>query len=187
MKVLSLCTEKGSEVSAFIDRGHKVDTVGICGDVTYLIDVREFNPDKQYDFVFACPPCTEFSKGSWRLGKFCNRKPDTSILIACMKLIDVIEPIFWIIENPVGMMRHYLGNPGTVLPGSTIQYADFGNQFTKKEDFWGIFPDISHRKTPNPNPIPFQMVGNGKNQKWKRSIIPYNISLALCLEMERLI
>jgi len=113
MLVFSGCTELGSEVQAFRDRGHKVETCGIEGDVTYKMDIRNFHPDKNkhYFFMTFHPPCTKYSKANWRMGKFKDRIIDHSIVLACLRIVREAKPAYWMIENPMGAMRVFLGKP----------------------------------------------------------------------------
>ena len=57
MRVLDLCTEFGSEVQAFKDRGHEVVMLGLDGDVDIRCDVRKYYPhvDDKYDFIICHP------------------------------------------------------------------------------------------------------------------------------------
>ena len=41
---------------------------------------------------------------------------------------------FWVLENPMGFLRQFLGYP--VL---TFNPCDFGEPYTKKTDLWGYF------------------------------------------------
>ena len=64
LKVLSGCTEFGSEVQAFKDRGHDVITLGLEGAVDINKDIRDvhfYHVEGYYDFMTFHPPCTCFS------------------------------------------------------------------------------------------------------------------------------
>lgn len=109
LNVISCCTQYGSEVQAFKNRGHNVTTVGLEGDVDIKMDIREFHTTEHYDFMSFHPPCTEFSKANWRLGKCKDRTPDMSIVDACFRIVQEANPTFWMIENPQGCLRHIIG------------------------------------------------------------------------------
>lgn len=106
--------------------------------VTVDIDAR-FEPDVvadlltwrytglRPDFIWASPPCTEFSRESmpWcRTGK----QPDMGIVLSCKRIIEEVRPRYWVIENVKGAIRYFdpiLGRPR----------ASFGPFF-----LWGFFP-----------------------------------------------
>lgn len=51
LNVFSGCTEYGSEVQAFKDRGHNVITLGLEGDVDVKADIRDFHTNDHFDFM----------------------------------------------------------------------------------------------------------------------------------------
>lgn len=180
LKVFAGCTEFGSEVQAFKDRGHDVVTLGLEGDVGVKKDIRDFHTTKHYDFMIFHPPCTEFSIANHRLGACKNRNPDMSIVEACFRIVNEAKPTFWIIENPRGCLRYFIGKPQ-----ATIKYSDFGYVSIKPTDLWGDFPMFTYY-TPNDHPKPFirAMPGFTKQQRAQRSVIPYNLSMCLCVAIE---
>lgn len=182
MRVLSLCTEYGSEVQAFKDRGHEVELLGLVGEnLNYRQDVRTFHPTKYYDFITAHPDCKQFSKANWRAGKCKDRKPDMSIVQACQRIIKEANPRWHMIENPQGCLRHFIGRPQYC-----IRYGDFGHYCQKPTDLWGVLP---YFKSSQINTVPkghhnVTAYTNGTRRADKRAIVPYNLSLALCIAME---
>ena len=136
LKVFDGCTEFGSETQAFRDRQHEVTTLGLEGDVSIKMDIRDFHTTEHYDFMFFCPPCTEFSIANNRyLGGCKDRTPDLSIVNACFRIVEEAKPTFWIIENPRGCLRYFIGRP-TI----TVNYSDYGYVSKKPTDLWGVFP-----------------------------------------------
>lgn len=183
LRVFSGCTEYGSEVQAFIDRGHIVETCGISGDVTYLQDIRTFHPAKKhYDFMSFHPDCSQFSKANWRLGKCKDRNPDLSVVEACFRIVNEAKPTYWMIENPTGCLRHYIGRPQY-----SIKYGDFGHYCQKPTDLWGVLPFFQSYQI---NKVPLGHHGvtaytNGTRRPDQRAIVPYGLSLVICLAVER--
>ena len=181
MRVLDLCTEFGSETAAFRDRGHEVIMLGIEGNVDIKCDVRQYFPhiDDIYDFIIAHPPCTEFSLANYRLGACKDRHPDMSIVDACFRIISTLNPRFWILENPRGCLRQFIGRPQY-----TINYGDFGHYSQKPTDLWGLLPfftssqidKVVHNNT---------AYNNGCRDPKKRALLPYALSLELCKAIER--
>lgn len=180
MKVLDLCAGTGSATQAFRDRGHEIITLDISGDVDIRCDIREWYPRNRYfDFIWASPPCTEFSIAK-RI-PYKERNPDLSVVEACLRTIQAIKPRFWIMENPRGALRHFIGKP--VI---TIRYKDFGYVCSKPTDLWGEFPWFYSRTRPNDKPTPWDAAFPKHSHRWKhdRAKIPYNLSLAICLALE---
>jgi len=180
MRVLDLCTEFGSETAAFRDRGHEVIMLGIEGNVDIKCDVRQYYPsiDDKYDVVFFHPPCTEFSLANYMLGACKDRHPDMSIVWAGLRIIETLQPQYWIMENPRGCMRYFIGKPQY-----TINYGDFGHYSQKPTDIWGIMPlfqsyridKVVHNNT---------AYNNGTRSSKKRALLPYELSLEICKAIE---
>jgi len=195
LSVFSGCTEFGSEVQAFRDRGHNVTTLGIEGDVDIQCDIRQYFPsvDDHYDFVSLHPPCTEFSIADWRKGACKDRTPDMSIVWACFRIIDTLKPRYWMIENPRGCLRHFIGRPQY-----SIKYGDFGHYCLKPTDLWGVLPFLAQMRRDthavcergrsgfmnDKNIKNLTAYETGKSRAAIRSIVPYSLSLALCLAVE---
>lgn len=179
MKIFDGCTEFGSETKAFRDRGHDVTTLGLEGDVDIKKDIRDFYTREHYDFMWFSPPCTEFSIA---IGKKCkDREVDLSIVEACFRIVEDTKPAYWIIENPRGCLRYFIGKPNI-----TINYSDYGYITVKPTDLWGVFPWFWSCTRKKKNIVPFDKVlGFTKEQKAKRSLVPYGLSLSLCIAIER--
>ncbi len=181
MRVLDICTQYGSETAAFRDRGHEVETLGIVGSVTYLQDVRTFHPTKHYDFITAHPDCKQFSKANWRAGKCKDRNPDLSIVQACFRVIKEAKPRYWMLENPQGCLRYFIGRPQY-----TIKYGDFGHYCQKPTDIWGVLPLFQSSQI-NKVPLGHHNITaytNGTRRADQRAIVPYKLSRAICLALE---
>ena len=182
LKVFDGCTEFGSETQAFKDRGHDVTTLGLERDVDIKMDIRNFHTKEHYDFMWFSPPCTEFSFADWRKGKCKERNADLSIVDACFRIIEEAKPTYWIIENPRGCLRHIIGKP-TI----TVNYSDYGSQYKKPSDLWGLFPWFYSSFPRMKNTIPFRKaLGFTKEQKAERSRVPYGLSLAICKAIENI-
>lgn len=124
--ILSLCDFTGNWANPYKDAGYNV----ILVDLKHGHDVRLWpsdthqgagrNPIQFKDIlsvgpvhgVLAAPPCTVFS-GSGA----CWKRTDLdmlgglSIVDACIRIAHAVKPKFWVLENPVGKLRKWLGNP----------------------------------------------------------------------------
>lgn len=113
--------------------------------------------------VWASPPCTEFSKAGMPWYEF-NPDVDRTLYEASRRIILESAPVYWIIENTRGAV-YYLGPPSQVI----FPYY-----------LWGRFPPLS----------PFPMSVRPKSTRTSgafalRALIPYELSLAVCLACER--
>ena len=180
MIVFDGCAGTGSATKPFADRGHIVETLDIVGDQTYTMDIRDFHPGKEYDFMWFSPDCTEFSNANYRLGPCKDRDPDMSIVEACLRIVEEAKPRFWIMENPRGCLRHFVRKPA-----ATVKYADFGYCSVKPTDLWGVFPFFFSRVPRTTETRPIQhMVSSGNPQ---RSAVPYELGRVICLSIEEII
>ena len=184
LKVFSGCTEYGSEVQAFKDRGHDVITLGIEGDVDIKQDIRDvhfYHANGYYDFMTFHPPCTEFSKANWRAGKCKDRTPDMSIVEACFRIVQEAKPTYWMIENPQGCLRHFIGRPQYC-----IRYGDYGHYSQKPTDLWGVLPWFGSYQKNNVQKYTGKLSAHsfGPRSPSKRALVPYGFSMVLCKAIE---
>lgn len=104
------------------------------------LDPRDLpEPFSGPDVVWASPPCQGFSvaglRWSWpdgRPGDKAMAGADT--LSAALRLIAIMRPHVWFIENPRGMMRT-LGVMDA-LPRHTITLCQYGMPYQKPTDIW---------------------------------------------------
>ena len=199
MKVLDLFSGLGGWSQAFKDRGHSVVTVDfeakfnptLCGDIQNL-KREDFDKYGKFDIILASPPCNCFSMMSvYRHWKDHKPNPETVVAIALVKktltLIRSLNPRWWILENPMGMLRTVIGKPE-----ATITLCQYGERRMKPTDLWGKFPStfipkkcrngaLCHERTPRGSHKGTQ----GLKTPEERAKMPYNLSLELCLACER--
>jgi hypothetical protein len=134
MTVLSLCDYTGNWSKPYRDGGYDVIQV----DLGHGQDVRLFKcPTHPVRGILAAPPCTEFagSGARWWAGK--GIEPllqGLSIVDACLRLVAVLRPVWWALENPVGRLKDYLG-PAQF----SFDPSDYGDPYTKRTQLWGRF------------------------------------------------
>lgn len=100
-----------------------------CADVmTLKID----DSAKGVDFLWASPPCYEFSTAYMsirsrkaRLGL--DHKPDMTLINRTIELIELIKPRYWAIENVVGASKYFQPLLGShrLLVGSAMLWGNF--------------------------------------------------------------
>lgn len=152
-----------------------------------LMNLKKLNPVcvpgsnyPKIDLVWASPPCRDFSLGFAAPRPIAQRagvdyEPDMSLLEEAIRIIEILKPRYWVIENVRGAIRDfepYLGSPRLVI----------GPFF-----LWGNFPlfempsEWSHSKG-----------GKGSGDKHSsdplranyRALIPFELSENLRLAIE---
>lgn len=134
MTILSLCDFTGSWSDPYLRRGYDVIRI----DIKNGSDVRLLRA-LPYPIrgILAAPPCTDFagSGARWWADKGAERLASSlAIVDACMRIILVHRPQWWALENPIGRLRDYLGDPSM-----SFNPSDYGDPYTKKTQLWGHF------------------------------------------------
>ena len=94
------------------------------------------------DGILAAVPCTDFavSGARWWKGKDASGSTEASLelLYQTQRIIDLCEPEFWAIENPVGRINTL--DPWMKQYGPRyFQPYWYGDPYTKKTGLWGEF------------------------------------------------
>ena len=133
--VLDLCGGTGAWSKPYKDAGYEVRLITLP-----LYDVRLYAWQPEWGKVWgvlAAPPCTEFSlaKHFHGKGKYKhNFLEGLEIVSACMRIILSVKPKWWVLENPYGYLRKWLGRPEMVF-----EPWQFGDLYQKKTALWGKF------------------------------------------------
>jgi len=168
--------------------------------IDYVTDILKFDYTKipdNIDVIWASPPCTTFSVASmghhWTGGKGAyiprtiEAKIGLKILEKTLDIIETINPKFWIIENPRGMMRkmelmakwnHYRYTPW---------YCQYGDKRAKPTDIWTNIKwsakscknnneKCNHERAPAGSKTGTQGVKGAYN----RSVVPKKLCIDLC-------
>lgn len=115
--------------------------------------------------ILAAPPCTVFANSGARWPRTeAEMLEGISVMDACLRIIGLVKPNWWALENPIGKMKHYLGPPKMYF-----QPCDYGDPYTKKTCLWGNF--TKPVKTPVPAVLGSKMHLNygGKSAATKRA------------------
>ena len=151
MRILELFCGTKSISKVFEGRGHQIVTLdnntrfqpNIC------IDIMDFRKDMlptgfKPDVIWASPPCQCFSVASisthWTGGhrayipKTEKAKIAQNMVKKTLELIDEIQPKYWFIENPRGVLRKMpFMDVGT---RHTVTYCQYGKNHMKPTDIW---------------------------------------------------
>tara|TARA_Y100001951_G_scaffold97613_1_gene97493 strand:- start:464 stop:1153 length:690 start_codon:yes stop_codon:yes gene_type:complete len=157
--ILDLCGGTGSWSKPYKENGYDVRVIDLqewledelcygCGDGSGVFkkhcgcldngDIRLFKkPNEQIYGILSAPPCTHFSvSGAWCWEKK-GKEPlleGLSVVDACLRIVLITKPKFWVLENPVGRLKHYIGNPKC-----TFQPYQYGDAYSKRTCLWGDF------------------------------------------------
>ena len=95
--------------------------------------------------ILAAPPCTMFSLARTTAKTPRNFSGAMKIVRMCMDIIWTSRATgnlkFWALENPMGYLRQFLGNPLY-----TFDPSQFGESYNKTTDLWGYFKPPRRKK-----------------------------------------
>ncbi len=175
--ILDLCGGTGSWSKPYKDAGYDVRLITLPEN-----DVRLYIPPKKVQGILAAPPCTMFALSGNRWKRTPEQMIDAlSIVDACIRIIFGCYKFWWVLENPVGKLVHYLGKPKMYF-----QPYEFGDPYTKRTCLWGNFtipekspceplPNISNEGHDDPKkrfPSKMHLLPPTKNRQELRSITP---------------
>ncbi len=139
--ILDLCGGTGAWSKPYKDAGYDVRIITLPGH-----NVIDYIPPKDVYGILAAPPCTMFSFARTNAKKPRDLKQGMEIVIACLNIIWKCQyrlnsdlqkyPSikFWVLENPNGMLKWFLGNPVF-----TFHPWEFGGNYKKNTYLWGYF------------------------------------------------
>lgn len=132
--ILSLCDFTGNWSRPYEEAGYEVFRV----DIKHGQDVRTLHrPDVPVHGILAAPPCTHFARSGaqhWASKGEAAVLEGLSIVDACLRLVAICRPSWWALENPIGRLKDYLGEPAF-----RFNPCDFGDPWTKRTWLWGHF------------------------------------------------
>lgn len=130
--ILSLCDYSGNWSQPYRAAGYTVIQV----DLKHGQDVRLIQKiDGHVHGILAAPPCTVFAASGSRW-----KRTDTEIaqalgvVDACLRQVVIHSPRWWVLENPVGKLKDYLGEPVF-----RFNPCDYGDPYTKRTCLYGNF------------------------------------------------
>lgn len=188
--IVSVFDYSGEWSKPYLENGYEVIQI----DLKRGKDIRTINytdlPDEIHGILLA-PPCTDFSVSGAQYWGQKDQDGRTFKSIALMdaglRLIALKKPVFWVLENPVGRIKNFLGPPKMWFqPHQFAGWADDPEKerYTKKTGLWGDFN--TNLKIKNLEPIRVCKQGSwvqklgGKSEKTKelRSMTPSGFARA---------
>ncbi len=128
--ILDLCAGTGAWSRPYKDAGYDVRIITLPEQ-----DVTDYIPPADVYGILAAPPCTEFSRA---LNGHPDRPRDFIAgmvpVNACIRIIHQSNPVFWALENPVGLLGRWMGKHRYIFHPWM-----FGDPYTKLTALWGDF------------------------------------------------
>lgn len=173
LTILSLCDKTGAWSEPYVKAGYDVRRI----DLSNGSDIRLFQAlPYPVRGVLAAPPCTEFaaSGARWWAGKGEQVLLDAlAIVDACLRVITVHQPQWWVLENPVGRLRDYLGPPRM-----SFDPADYGDPYTKRTLLWGHFKEPQMRPVEASEGSKMHLLSPSPDRAALRSVTPSGFAQA---------
>lgn len=199
MKILELFAGSRSFSKIAEARGHEVFTTDYKAFegidlVADFLDVKASDIPFKPDIIWASPPCTGFSVAAighhWTggVGAYIPRtdtaKNGIKLLDHTLKIIGELQPTYWFIENPRGLMRKMPQVES--LNRNTVTYCQYGDTRMKPTDIWTNSTNWTPRKMCK-NGSPCHEAAprgsstgtQGLKNNYERSKVPHE----LCLEI----
>jgi len=153
MNVIELFSGSAVMSKAFRYRGHKTFTIDLHIESEWQVDLLSISDEdfkkklksigfEKVDVVWASPPCTTFSVAS--ISKYWdkNRNPKSyktylglALAKRTIELIKIINPTYYFIENPRGMLRNQFFMDELPIR-KTVTYCKYGAKYQKATDIW---------------------------------------------------
>jgi hypothetical protein len=135
--ILDLCGGTGAWSKDYANAGYRV--------LNITLPIRDLTEEKTVEYcisqnpygIFFAVDCTVWANSGarWFDGRSLREIFYYSkLLVKGLRIIYNTIPKFWVIENPVGKMREFLGDPQFIF-----NPCDFGDAYTKKTLLWGKF------------------------------------------------
>ena len=143
MRILELFSGTGSVGRAFEALGWDVISLDINPGATITSNILDWDykiyDPGAFDFIWASPPCTEYS-----IARTTARTPRDfvgadAIVSRALEIIEYFGPLLWLMENP---QTGHLKNRAIMadIPFQDVTYCKHGFPYKKQTRLWGCFP-----------------------------------------------
>lgn len=185
--ILSLCDYSGRWSEPYRKAGYTVWQV----DLKHGDDARLLKKlDRAVHGILMAPVCTEFSGAGarhWAAKEAAGNKgllEGLALVDACLRIERVHEPKWWVMENPVGRLKDWIGNHKHTF--NPFEYAGWlGDEweedaYSKRTCLWGRFVIPRKNERENVQGSKMHKLYGGKSEKTKelRSLTPRGFSRA---------
>ena len=161
--ILDICGGTGAWSQPYREAGYDVRVI----DLKYGDDAIIFQNIGRAYGVLAAPDCSRLAGCAAYLWTDENLRFSLALADACLRIAVLHNPEFWALENPVGRLRKYYGDPTLIF-----NPCDYGDPYTKKTLLWGMF-NIPKRKRVKPvEGSKMHKLPPSKDRKTIRAITP---------------
>jgi hypothetical protein len=144
--ILSLCDYSGRWSQPYLDAGYEVIRI----DLKRGTDVRLMKKlNRPVHGILAAPVCTAFSAAGARHWAAKEAEGNSQLLEglaivdACIRIVVAHKPVWWVMENPVGRLKDWIGHHRcTFNPNEYAGYLGaewMEDAYTKRTCLWGRF------------------------------------------------
>jgi hypothetical protein len=127
--ILDLCGGTGAWSKPYAEAGYEVRLI------TLPVDVRLVEYPSAVHGLLAAPPCQCFSRAGRRWPRSeADYLAALSVVDACLRFVAMCKPAWWALENPVGNLRKWIGQPV-----ARFQPFQYGDPYSKLTCLWGNF------------------------------------------------
>lgn len=185
--IISLFDYSGNWSKPYKDNGYNVVQV----DIKHGIDIYDWYWQNYIGChgILAAPPCTDFagSGARWWKEKDADGRTLESMRLMnrTLALIHMLQPMWWVLENPVGRLNKLFPQLEDYGPRYYQPYW-YGDPYSKKTGLWGRFnfPEPTNMVEPEgqrkgqPNAWYSKVGGKSEKTKEYRSITPIGFAQA---------
>lgn len=143
--------------------------------------------------IIAQPPCTHFagSGARWWAGKGeAAILEGLQVVDACLRFVAVCSPVWWVLENPVGRLKNYIGpHAMTFQPHEYAGWADDSDveAYTKRTCLWGKFNAPEKKDVGNKLGSIMHLIPPGQGRADVRSLTPTGFARAFLIQIRKLL
>jgi len=143
MRLLELFSGTGSIGRAFEAQGWEVVSLDILPGSAITCNILEWEyekyPSDHFDFIWASPPCTQYSIARTTAKTPRDFEGADAIVRKALDIIEFFDPPLWLLENPqTGYLKTREIMRG--LPWRDVTYCKYGFPYRKRTRLWGCFP-----------------------------------------------
>jgi hypothetical protein len=170
--------------------------------IDYAVDILKFDINKlpwKPDVIWASPPCTTFSIASCGTHWTPEKEPKTDackegikIVKKTVEIIKELNPKYFIIENPRGLLRKL--NLIDIGKLNTIWYCQYGDERAKPTDLWTNIKSWTPRPVcwngnkdchHAPAPRGSRTGTQGRSNPYERSKVPNELCIEILNEVSK--
>lgn len=135
--ILDLCGGTGAWSKPYREAGYNVVIIDSALDEGVDVRLLTANACQGVYGILCAPPCTDLCNGGaryWKEKGGVALIEALSVVDACLRIVLISKPHFWVLENPAGRLIHYLGEP-------LMRFHPymFGDGYSKYTCLWGVF------------------------------------------------